>query len=111
MSLIPLDEQRGDDGTTPAEAQPRRRGVGHLWDRLQTLVAQVAERLGAGGATETADEATHALPDTSDSGETVETLRRHAELQSSEADGTLTVTDADNPDASITSDTWESVER
>lgn len=111
MSLIPLDDRRGDDETTPPEARPQRRGVGTLWSRLRTLVTRVAERLGSGGETDAPETTTKALPDATDAGETIETLRQRSELVSSEGDGTLTVTDADNPDATITSDTFEKVER
>jgi DNA-binding ferritin-like protein len=116
MSLIPLDDRRGDEETKPPECQPQRRGVGRLWGRLQSLLSQVAERLGTGGDTSDSSQPTvHALPEERDEqpprGETLESLGQQTELVSSEEDGTLTVTDVENDDATITTDTWESVER
>ena len=110
MSLIPLDDRRGDEEVTPPEGQPAHGGAGGLFERLRSALATVAQRL---STPETDDEQLEdTVPEKSvQPGETAETLRQQLELVSSEADGTLTVTDAENPDATISSDTWESVDR
>jgi len=114
MSLIPLDDRRGDEEPTPPEGRTQHTTVGRLWDRLRSVLTRATHRLGIRPAT---DEGSHgtvqALPEETrvEPGETSETLRTDLQLVSSENGETLTVTDADNPDATITSDTWETVER
>jgi hypothetical protein len=109
MSLIPLDDRRGDDRQTPPEGQSQRGGVGSLFQRVRSVITAVADRF---RGSEDDQQAVEALPDEGlQTGETIETLRTELELVSSKDDETLTVTDADNPEATITSDTWESVER
>ena len=92
------------------EGQPQREGAGGLFERLRSALATVARRLSNTDDDEESLEET--VPERSvEAGETTETLGQRLELVSSEGDGTLTVTDAENPEATITSDTWESVER
>jgi len=113
MSLIPLDDRRGTTNPTPREGETPSSGVGRLWGHLKTLCARVSNRLRPrAAASEDASVTVRALPeDTTQQVEAVGMAHEQLELVSTETETTLTVSAADNPDASVTSDTWTRVER
>lgn len=116
MSLIPLDEPRGDDASTPREGAPVDSVFGRLWGRLTSpLRALFSGPVTKAGTADGDESDTPALdPAESDRGATAAASRRETRRQefvTTEEDEQLTLALADNPDAKITSDTWERVER
>ena len=113
MSLIPLDDRRGD-GQPPSREGVSEPGVlGRLWNRVRSLLSSVADHTSDHRHYET--ESVLALPDGADphpdGGVTGRGDSEPLELVCTETDDRLTVSVADNPDATITSDTWVPVER
>jgi len=122
MSLIPLDEPRGDGPTTPrtgpGEDTPIRRFLSGLKSALRAIFGAGSPADGQSGETAKPDGASERgvaraqaadRPAELPSGSASDSGR--VELVSRETEDTLTVAVADNPDATISSDTWESVER
>ncbi len=119
MSLIPLDEPRGDGPTAGADGPEDASLVDRFLSGAKAVLlalpgvsslvtGQASDRSEASVDTpedDTAPErsAPAALPGGPASGQ--------VEVVSTETDDTLTVEAVDNPDATISSDTWEPVER
>jgi len=112
MSLIPLDEQRGDDRDTPGEGPPARSAVGRLWGRvtsaLRAFLAGPSARPRESGGDESVGPA---LKPAETDGPASRPDTGRQEYVTTEHGERLTLALADNPDARITSDTWEPVER
>jgi len=117
MSLIPLDEPRGDSRSAPSEGEPSDA----LFGRLRALVASALRTLIAGSARESdpgkTPESTPALEPATERQDGTEgrssasrTERTPLEMVSAESEERLTLADANNPEAKISSDTWERVE-
>jgi len=116
MSLIPLDEPRGDDGSTPGEGAQTDTVVGRLWERLTSAFRAFLPRPSTRPRGSDSDESTRPAlePAEKDRGSQSSAARTDTGRQkyiTTEHDGILTLSLADNPDAKITSDTWERVER
>ena len=119
MSLIPLDEPRGD-GPDPGGAGGNEAS---LVDRVLSGVRAVllalpgVSALASGRASHRSETSVDATDtDTSPEPNTPAPLpggpaSGQVEVVSTETDDTLTVEAVDNPDATISSDTWEPVER
>jgi len=109
MSLIPRDEQRGDG---PVESRPDQADA-PLVHRL--LAALKAVLLALPGASEPAPESTEeaSLPGGREPPAMLPSGRERedAEIVSTETGDRLVVEVIDNPDTSISSDTWEPVKR
>ncbi|MBX0285560.1 hypothetical protein [Haloarcula salinisoli] len=119
MSLIPLDEPRGDGpdagGDSPTDPSLVDRflsGVRAVLLALPGVSALTSPQ--ASARSEAAVDTTE--DDTSPERDTPAALPGgpvggQVEVVSTETDDTLTVEAVDNPDATISSDTWEPVER
>jgi len=119
MSLIPLDEPRGDGpdhgGDGPKDASLADRFLAGV--RALLLALPGASALASSQASERSD----ATLDTTDADSSPERntpaplpsgpTSGQVEVVSTETDDILTVEAVDNPDATISSDTWEPVER
>ncbi|WP_324661951.1 hypothetical protein [Haloarcula sediminis] len=118
MSLIPLDEPRGDgpsDGRDGSDDTP-------LFDRLLSGLRAVVLAF-PGGSTLVNDSASDrpeptvedadrdAAPDRTAPAALPGGSESTVDVVSTETDDTLTVEAVDNPDATISSDTWEPIER
>ena len=114
MSLIPPDESRGDRPTdgrdTPDELSLIDRFRGGLKAVLLAfpgVSAVLSDR--------SSDRSEPAMPATASGSEAPTPLpggpQSDIKVVSNESDDTLTVEAVDNPDATISSDTWEPVER
>ena len=117
MSLIPLDEPRGD-GSTGGDGPEDTSLVGRFLSGLRAVL------LALPGVSALASESTSDRPepvtdttecDASPDRKAPATLpggsQGEVEVVSTESDDTFTVEAVDNPDATISSDTWEPVER
>lgn len=117
MSLTPLDESRGTSPSQPTEGEPTDTLVGRLGTALREAVRALVPNGPAGSTTDESSESTPALEPAdrrrTERGSSTrrEPERGQLELVTTETDERLTVSDADNPDAKISSDTWERVER
>ena len=123
MPLTPIDESRGDR-PRPSRGQRAESSVTQrLWGRAKELLANLpvggsrfvppednADESAAGAETETVSALpTHERPFTAPARNDSEP--NQAEPVSIETDTDLTISLPDNPEASITSDVWERVER
>ena len=116
MSLIPLDEPRGNDGATPKEGAQTDTVVGRLWERLTSAFRAFLPRSSTRSDESASDEPTRpalepAEKDRGSHSSAARTDTGRQEYVTTEHDDSLTLALADNPDAKITSDTWERVER
>ncbi|WP_245180564.1 hypothetical protein [Haloarcula amylovorans] len=130
MSLTPIDKQRGGPPSTTSEEGDDSSLVGRAWARTRTVVDHLSGRVrrwfdrrrrGRSQTTARSDDAptpaecpriadlperdrpfTYPARDHADANQ--------ADLVSVESGEALTISLPDNPDATITSDVWESVE-
>jgi hypothetical protein len=119
MSLIPLDEPRGDGPKTSREGPADPTIVQRFLAGVKTVLLSLpGGSILAGESAESESEARPAEPERASDQMAQATLPassdtsgRVIEVVSTESGDTLTVEAVDNPDATISSDTWESVER
>ncbi|WP_262176763.1 hypothetical protein [Haloarcula laminariae] len=118
MSLIPLGEPRGDGPENGRDGPDDEPLVTRLLSGLRAVVLALpgASTLASEPASDQPDPAVDAADrDTSPDRNAPAALPGRAgsevEVVSTEADDTLTVEAVDNPDATISSDTWEPIER
>lgn len=114
MSLIPPDESRGD---RPTDRRDTSEDVSFI-DRFRCGLKAVLLAFPGVSAVlsdQSTDGSEPAVSDTESDHEAPTPLPRGPQTEvkvvSNESDETLTVEAADNPDATITSDTWEPIER
>jgi len=124
MSLIPLDEPRGDGRSTTRDERDDRSLLQRFWAGMKaTVLALPGARALVDRPTATAESASsNAVPATREPDRPTDRKApatidngpdedEGPELVSTEEGDTLTVEVVDNPDATISSDTWEPVER
>lgn len=121
MPLTPIDESRGDRPHTPREEHGDRSLPRRLWGQAKELLANLpvggslfAPRDDADDETEATDDTVSDLPArdrpfTAPAGSHPD--YNQAELVCIKTETELTISLPDNPEATITSDVWERVER
>jgi len=119
MSLIPLDEPRGDGPPAGRDSPEDTSLVGRFLSGLKAVLLALP---GASAVSDTdaAGDRTEVVADTAGRDASTDSkapaalpgvTKSEVEVVSTETDDTLTVEAVDNPDATIRSDTWEPVKR
>jgi hypothetical protein len=112
MSLIPLDDQRGDDEQPPHGGPSDSGLLDRLGRRVRSMWTTVAEAVRPRDSQAGDRPTPTALPTVArDTTGSTDDGGSELQLVCTQTDDHLTVSVADNPDATITSDTWEPVER
>jgi len=119
MSLIPLDEPRGDGPDADGNGPENTSLVGRFRSGLRTVLLALPG-ISAVSETDRPGDRIEAVTDTTELGGSTDGKASAAlpsgktngvEVVSTETGDTLTVEAVGNPDATISSDTWEPVER
>ena len=118
MNVIPPDESRGDRPTDGRDTPDERSFIDRLRGGLKSVLLAFpgVSAVLSTRSTDRSESVKPANEPDADSGSEAPTplpggQQSELEVVSDESDDTLTVEAADNPDATITSDTWEAVER